>query len=303
MKKHIRLLSFICVLAMLASVSAVTAFAVPAPLCVGDVEWSDFSYIGSNINVKDATLVQKFVAELEDLNKAQQYCAEVDFDGKITVKDATMIQKKVAGVIKRFPFPEDFRDSWDYVRSNCFYANFDSGKAMVGEPVTFSAVAYGGEAPFSFEYRINGEVVRERAEEPSFTYTFEEAGTYNIEVVMYNCFDTSCSEKMKYTVVEPYTSDTVILKALYYDNNTRREMNYGTTVTAEAFMGSGEYEYRFIYDGVLLQDFSSNNQVFINTDYPAEEGIYTLTASVRDINSPNTVVSENLEIYVSHAIG
>lgn len=301
MKNIRKILAFICVLSLLASMAVFSTAAVPAPIFPGNVD-QEYVYVGSNITVKDVTLLQKYLAGLEELNKAQQYCAEVDGDGVITIKDATMIQKYIADIIK--DFNADY--AADYTRSDCFYANFDSGKAMVGVPVTFTAEAYGGEEPFTYEYKINGELVRERSEDNTFTCTFDEAGTYNIEVVMYNRFDTTCTEAMEYVVVEPYTSDTVILKALYHNKNTRWEQDYTMTVTAEAFMGSGEYEYCFYYDGELVQDYSANNQLYIEDRYInnlLSAGDHDLTVYVRDTAAPDTVVEGSLDIYISDAVG
>ncbi|MBR3971497.1 MAG: dockerin type I repeat-containing protein [Ruminococcus sp.] len=57
----------------------------------------------AQVNVKDATLIQKQVADMVEFDSAQAICGDVDADSKITVKDATAIQKLVAGIIQKFP--------------------------------------------------------------------------------------------------------------------------------------------------------------------------------------------------------
>lgn len=52
-----------------------------------------------DINIKDATLVQKYIAQLEELSSDQRILADNDFDGEVTIKDATYIQKYVAGLV------------------------------------------------------------------------------------------------------------------------------------------------------------------------------------------------------------
>ena len=52
------------------------------------------------VNVKDATLIQKFIAKMSDLSAQGEENAEVDGNGKINVKDATMIQKFIANIIE-----------------------------------------------------------------------------------------------------------------------------------------------------------------------------------------------------------
>ena len=54
------------------------------------------------VQVDDATLVQKAVAELVVLDEKQQKAADVTGDGKITIDDATLIQKYVAELIDHF---------------------------------------------------------------------------------------------------------------------------------------------------------------------------------------------------------
>ncbi len=54
------------------------------------------SDLDGKISVKDATLIQKFVAEMELLSNIQKFLSNVDSTGGITVKDATAIQKYVA---------------------------------------------------------------------------------------------------------------------------------------------------------------------------------------------------------------
>ncbi|MBE6737650.1 MAG: starch-binding protein [Ruminococcaceae bacterium] len=59
---------------------------------MGDADYSD------NVNVKDATLIQKATAGLETLTDDQNILADVDKNGNVNVKDATAIQKHVAGL-------------------------------------------------------------------------------------------------------------------------------------------------------------------------------------------------------------
>lgn len=56
--------------------------------------------LSGNVNVKDATLIQKHVAGLENLTGDAAKCADADLDAKLTVKDATEIQKYAAGLLK-----------------------------------------------------------------------------------------------------------------------------------------------------------------------------------------------------------
>ena len=50
------------------------------------------------VNVKDATLIQKYSINLCELNETQVKLADIDGNGTINVIDATCIQKKINGL-------------------------------------------------------------------------------------------------------------------------------------------------------------------------------------------------------------
>lgn len=51
------------------------------------------------LNIRDATVIQKYLAKLTDLSKDEKKLADFDLNGKVNVRDATAIQKKIAGLI------------------------------------------------------------------------------------------------------------------------------------------------------------------------------------------------------------
>ena len=66
------------------------------PLTLGDLN-SD-----GDINIKDVTMIQKHIAELEQLSKNQSICADTNGDGTINIHDATLIQKYIVKLIVKF---------------------------------------------------------------------------------------------------------------------------------------------------------------------------------------------------------
>ncbi len=54
------------------------------------------------ITIKDATLIQKYTAELEEMSHTALDFSDVDGDTDVNIKDATMIQKYIAGLADRF---------------------------------------------------------------------------------------------------------------------------------------------------------------------------------------------------------
>ncbi len=294
---------FLCILmcfGILHTASVLCASAMPQANIPGDVD-ADFE-----VTVKDATLIQKSLASLAELSEAAAYWADVDNDSQVTVKDATMIQKHVAGLIDSFSKEQGYT----HVYRVSMYADFDSGKAMAGTPVTFTALADGYMEPFSYEFLINDEVVAERSESNTFTYTFEEKGAYYITVRVYNPLNEVNESRSLYEVVAPYESETPVVAALYYDKQffTGNYVQYmdmadtDITVTAVAIMGSSEYEYCFMWDGEVIQDFSEDNQYVIEELTSEDYGDHVITVYVRD-KGAQEYVSESLTVKCGYIEG
>lgn len=92
-----KLLKQICiVMALIVALSCVTVFAeeytVPDSLLYGDVD------MDGEVTIKDATAIQKGIAELEYLTSVQRFLADPDNTG-ISIKNATEIQKYLAGLV------------------------------------------------------------------------------------------------------------------------------------------------------------------------------------------------------------
>jgi len=60
---------------------------------LGDVNFD------GDVNIKDATAIQKHIALLEELDQEALDVADYDLNGNVNIKDATEIQKKIAGLI------------------------------------------------------------------------------------------------------------------------------------------------------------------------------------------------------------
>ncbi len=65
------------------------------------------SDLNSDVNIKDATAIQKFVAHIEEFNSYKLLAADVNDDGAVNIKDATIIQKFVAQMETGFNVGEE----------------------------------------------------------------------------------------------------------------------------------------------------------------------------------------------------
>lgn len=50
------------------------------------------------MDISDATAVQRYSAKMEDFNKAQIRCGDLNGDGVVNIMDATLIQKAIANL-------------------------------------------------------------------------------------------------------------------------------------------------------------------------------------------------------------
>ena len=62
--------------------------------------------LDGSVTIVDATLIQRYLANLDTLSDRQKLVADVDGDGDVTIIDASLIQRKLAGIIKVFPAEE-----------------------------------------------------------------------------------------------------------------------------------------------------------------------------------------------------
>jgi len=66
------------------------------PMLIGDVNQDNM------LNIKDTTLIMKYLAEAESFNDNQKLVADTNCDGAVTITDATQIQKYLANLITSF---------------------------------------------------------------------------------------------------------------------------------------------------------------------------------------------------------
>lgn len=292
-----KVLCILFTMVLMASSLTLTANAMPAPCRMGDANSDDA------LNIKDATTVQKYVAKLIELKAYPKFMADVNFDGDVTVQDATLIQKELAGLAE-FERYSTYPD----VSYRGFYADYDSGKAMAGVPVTFTAVASSVEEagdPLTYEFYVEDELV-EKGDSPSFTYTFAEEGCYVVNIRCINGFGFTADYRCDFEVVKPYESEKPVIKAFYPDQHTFYCYGHDgargdVTFTANVMFGKGDYQYEFLLDGKVIQKYSEKNTyVFTEAPTPKHEEPYVITVRVKDSSTGEKFVYEDYEFWASY---
>lgn len=244
--------------ATMLSGGVLSAHAALAPKYIGDTDGDD------TVTVLDATRIQRWLVGIDGMDKLSQYLGDVDGDGECNILDATRIQRKLVGLDS---FYRDQESDW-YIEDWRLYPDYDSGKARVGTPVTFTAELPGyhdkidpdipsqAESPmYTFEFFIgppttnakseNFICVRERDDYNRMTYTFTEPGVYTVLCRIYNHFDVIEDAYYSfYEVVYPYSlEDPVIVSAIFRDDTNYHMGNSPLYVRAEG--GEGTYQYRY----------------------------------------------------------
>lgn len=178
MKKMIKcLLSALLITALMISLLTVNVGAALPPALVGDVNYDD------SVDILDVTLIQRYLAGIAQGGYEIELIGDYDRNGEMNIIDATWIQRKEANIT----IPKEYGGWLDQdIHVTSFYADYASGKAAAGVPVTFTARADCGEKDCTYEFYIDGEIVQERSQDNTFTYTFPESGDYHIEVKAFN---------------------------------------------------------------------------------------------------------------------
>ncbi|MBQ7965323.1 MAG: hypothetical protein IJ331_04465 [Ruminococcus sp.] len=185
---------FSVLLALMLMLSCViNAGAIPAPCYYGDANANGES------NVMDVTFIQEVLVKLNTMSALQNKLADVNADGNLSVFDATLIQLKLAKCISEYPAGKEV---YVYMLLGGFETDKESGLATVNEPVTFTVFPDGKCEPFYFDYYVNGELIIDDSQETSFTYSFDEAGSYRIQATATNSVGVSSVVSMDFEVVE-----------------------------------------------------------------------------------------------------
>lgn len=238
-----RILALILALALCISLFTFGANAALAPALIGDMNYDH------TVNILDATLIQRALAGISQISDYYWAVADFDRDGEATSIDVTWIQRQEA----MMDVSEGYGGEADpNITVHTFYADYDSGKAAVGVPVTFTADAtLYDDHTYSYEFFVDGVMVQSRSEKNSFTHTFTESGYHKVNVAAYNpdgfCDRASYSDyyfendERGFNVVDSYSYDQLELISVGLINY----MFGDPSVKVRASGGTAPYTYSY----------------------------------------------------------
>lgn len=251
------------------------------------------------VDIIDVTKIQMTLAGLDKMSKLDNALADVDADDKISIFDATMIQMKIAGHISSFKHEKDY--VFTDVNIQNFSADFSSGKAMVGVPVSFITCVEQREIgnPMKYQYELIDGIectqvyISELIDSPNFVYTFDNAGLYIVRVTVYNSFGEWASYEMDYQVIAK-RENTLLISSVHANKIDLNEYD-NLAIVAHAYGGTAPYEYSFsLSDCELQQDYSRNNLFELGE---LSSGVYYVYVSVKD--SSGDIVSTSYQFEVT----
>lgn len=287
-----KLLAIILVFVMITSVAVVSVSAQMPPVTIGDAD-DDWK-----VTINDATEIQRYLAQYIEFDRFREYAANVDNDDKVSILDATYIQRYLAQLI------EDDRIntmvSYDMMIHD-FYADYDSGVAMVGVPVTFTVNAFNSMDEERYELYVDDVLVESSDSESSLSYTFDKPGSYNIMMLIVSPLFSTEAFIYNYEVVDAYDSSALQIKSVYSTGKYWGDYVFykdDMTIHVEAMGGTPDYEYKF----VLISDnhyyIDEEKLVIITQDYSADN-----TFVLPEVDYNDAVHDFKLEIFVKDANG
>ena len=176
-----KIFALILALVLIAMCLSIGAGAARPPVIFGDANG------GYEVDILDATEIQRYLAGISQAPSgiAYEYELRADFDrdGELTVLDVTYIQRKEAEI----PIPDTCGgEGYADITVTSLIADYDSGKAVVNVPVTFSARSNFDYDGATYAFYIDGVLMQERSDKKTFTHTFTESGDYDVFVKAYN---------------------------------------------------------------------------------------------------------------------
>lgn len=194
MKKFVSVAVLVTILIMVL-VTSVCAYNLPKGMAVTVEEGVDFAAISATevfgfvgdadlnqkLNIRDATLIQKFSAKLAELSKEAKRLSDVDFSDSVNVRDATSIQKWLTGIETEAPVYHALYATNDEAQIESVAGKW-KGRVNIAEDINFKLKVEGKDPGFEFDCVEIGVLLdwntdmtySMRYDENSFDDTFEQ---------------------------------------------------------------------------------------------------------------------------------
>ncbi len=155
----------------------------------------------------------------------------------------------------------------------------------------FTANATGGQAPYEYQFVANGEVVKEYSASNTVTLDMSADSQYTIKVIVRDSSGKT-AEDQKVVKVSGGKLEMPLEATI-----TISESGEFLVATANAIGGEGDYQYEFLVDGKVKQDYSNSNTFTFGFDKTIS-CVYSISVNVKD--AKGTVASDDMDAWVEN---
>ncbi len=248
MKKYLQIFAIMLSLVLiLSSVGAVNTFALQCENFYADQD-SIYGDVDEDlrVTVKDATLIQKNLAKITELEIHSRLLADVNADGKLSISDATEIQKYLALIITSFGASP----------TECYVADTDAVKIEIENDFLVSLKEFSIYIPATGYYRFTADIVEGIAN--AFYVGYNEQNTL---FVNFSYADADTLEKYAYIPQGYYRAG---IYTMDYEDTV---VNFSITSVSEDLMPFNPKDAKEIKAGDKIEVKAGTQQLYkINTD-------------------------------------
>ncbi len=192
-----------------------------------------------------------------------------------------------------------------------------SAKDAGNNKYTLKAEGFGGTAPYTYKFEINGETKQDFGTADTYTLTAA-PGTYTVKVTVKDSKGKTATDETVVQVADPTVkpseptnpivpgpttpgtttpggTDAPEVKALALTVDSAKQENGKYKFTGNATGGTAPYQYKFVANGYTLSDYSTRNEFTLDM---SKDGAYVIALSVKD--AAGTIVTKELTITVQN---
>ena len=143
--------------------------------------------------------------------------------------------------------------------------------------------ATGGSGSYTYQYEVDGEIIKEYSTSKYVYWTPEEAGTYTIKVTTKDSKGNKDSKEMKYTIKEVVVTELEFVEYSASPNSVK--VDEEVELFAEA-TGEGTIKYKFVVSKDGEEVYSRSYKTTTTASWtPEEAGEYEITFYAKDDNN------------------
>ncbi|MDO4419071.1 MAG: starch-binding protein [Ruminococcus sp.] len=156
----------------------------------------------------------------------------------------------------------------------------------------FTATATGGEGDYQYQFVANGYEAQKYSSNNTVTFDLSADGQYTIVVTVKDAKGTTADATKVITVSGGKVEMPLEVSVAITEKDGLLE------ITANAIGGEGDYQYEFLFDGQVVQNYSTDNTFEFGLPEEYEDIAYLISVNVKD--GANTVEAVSKYVWLSN---